>query len=198
MLGKSSLGLSECNQNPKVDQLTCLTYAELRRLAAGFLNSERVSHTLQPTALVHEAYLKLAAQKGFVWTNKGQFLSVAARCMRRILVDHARNRGRQKRGGQQQTISLDDMPEFSNQQSSELLCIDEAVTRLAKFDARQASIVELRFYGGLSVEETATVLNISPKTVKRDWSVAKAWLYGELKEWYGAEARAVETGQDPI
>jgi RNA polymerase sigma-70 factor (ECF subfamily) len=166
----------------QVDELVHVAYNELRRLAAHFLNEERSEHTLQPTALVHEAYLKIASQKEGKWQNKNRFLAVAAQCMRRILVDHARNRIRQKRGGEYQIVPIEEATVFSNQHSFELLDIDAALNRLSEMDSRQGVIVELRFYGGLSIEETAEVLDISPKTVKRNWSSAKAWLYAELKE----------------
>jgi RNA polymerase sigma-70 factor (ECF subfamily) len=182
----------------EVDRLVCLTYEELKRLASRFLSEERRDHTLQPTALVHEAYFKLAGQKRVKWQNKSQFFAVAAQCMRRILVDHARNRIRLKRGGPQQRVSLEDVSVFSNERSVDLVFLDQALTHLSVIDPRQARIVELRFYGGLSVEETASALNISPITVKRDWKVAKAWLYGDLKEQYEAEAGTVGTSQDPL
>jgi RNA polymerase sigma-70 factor (ECF subfamily) len=174
-------------QNADVDGLTRLTYDELRHIAARVLREERGSHTLQPTALVHEAYLKISRQESANWQNKNQFLAVAARCMRRILVDYARNRNRLKRGGARQQVSLDDLTIFSKERSADLIWLDEALTRLSSLDHRQAEIVELRFYGGLSVEETASIMDISPKRVKRDWSVAKAWLYGELREQYEGE-----------
>lgn len=170
-----------------LDELVCLTYDELRRLAARFLNDEHPGHTLQPTALVHEAYLKLAAQNRAKWRNKPQFLAIAAQSMRRILVDHARNRVRLKRGGHQQKVSLDDATVFSSERSPDLLAFDAALTRLASIDPRQAAVVELRLYGGLAVEETAEVLKISTRSVKRDWNFAKAWLYGEMKQQYGSK-----------
>jgi RNA polymerase sigma factor (TIGR02999 family) len=186
-------GLPEASEDAEIDKLTCLAYDELRRLAHHFLHAERENHTLQPTALVHEAYLKLAAQKAVNWQNKGQLLAIAAGCMRNILVDHARNRIRLKRGGHYQFVPIEEVTVFSNQHSFELLDIDAALNRLSDMDPRQGMIVELRFYGGLSIEETAEVLNMSPKTVKRNWSSAKAWLYGELKEQHEAEGRAVGT-----
>lgn len=188
MQSDRSSELPRDGQHAGADKLVPLAYRELRRLAGGFLKEERSSHTLQPTALVHEAYLKLVNQKSVNWQNKNQFLAIAARCMRRILVDHARNRARLKRGGPQQKISLDEVSVFSNEQSSDLVSLDQSLSRLSAIDPRQAKVVELRFYGGLSVEETAEALNVSPKTVKRDWSVAKAWLYGDLKQQYGIEA----------
>ena len=162
------------------DQLIPLVYAELRRLAAHYLRGERPGHTLQPTALVNEAYLQLIDQKGHRWQNRAHFIGVAAQLMRRILVDHARAHRALKRGGHEVKVPLDDAFVMSYQRSEELLSVDEALTRLSALDRQQSRIVELRFFGGLSVEETAEALAISPATVKRDWSVARAWLYREL------------------
>ena len=132
------------------------------------------------------------------WLSKTHFLTIAARAMRRILVDHARSRSRGKRGGLQQRISLENISIFSSEQSADLVALDESLTRLAEVDAREAEIVELRFYGGLSVEETAKALKISPVTVKRDWKLARAWLYGDLKQRYEAEAGTLGTSQNPL
>lgn len=162
-------------------KLMPLVYNELRRLASGYMRRERPDHTLQATALVHEAYLKLVKQHSVNWQGRSHFFGIAAQLMRRILIDHARGHLREKRGGDQEVVPLNEALVFSPGQSAELLRLDEALERLAKFDARQSKIVELRFFGGLSVEETAEFLGISPKTVKRDWSVAKAWLHGELR-----------------
>jgi RNA polymerase sigma-70 factor (ECF subfamily) len=166
-------------------RLVPLVYSELRQMAARYMRRERVDHTLQTTALVHEAYLKLVEQTPVSWQNRAHFFAVAAQVMRRILIDHARGHLREKRGGGQQVIPLDEGLVFSPEQSAELLEVDAALHRLTELDQRQAKIVELRFFGGLTVEETAAVLGISPKTVKRDWSVAKAWLHGELKQSHG-------------
>jgi len=163
-------------------QLFPIIYSELRRRAANYMRHERKDHTLQPTALVHEAYLRLVNQHQVNWQSRAHFFAVASQVMRRILIDQARSRLRSKRGGDQHKVSVDDVSLASRQESSELLAIDEALLRLAKLDDRQGKVVELRFFGGLSVIATAEVLGISPKTVKRDWSHAKAWLYGELKE----------------
>jgi RNA polymerase sigma-70 factor, ECF subfamily len=157
-------------------------YGELRRLASHYMRRERSDHTLQATALVHEAYLKLIDQHEVNWQGRAHFLGIAAQLMRRILVDHARSHHAVKRGGEQQRIPLDDVIIFSESKSSELIALDEALSRLAQIDARQSRIVELRFFAGLSVEETAEVLSISPKTVKRDWSVARAWLHREISK----------------
>ena len=163
-------------------KLIPMVYAELRRLAASYMRKERCDHTLQATALVHEAYLKLIEQRSVNWQSRAHFFGIAAQIMRRILVDHARGHLRDKRGGGQQEVPLDEAIIFAPEQSGELINLDEALNRLATLDPRQAKIVELRFFGGLNVDETAEVLGISPKTVKRDWSVAKAWLHGELKQ----------------
>jgi RNA polymerase sigma-70 factor, ECF subfamily len=162
-------------------KLIPLVYDELRRLAAHYMRQERPDHTLQATALVHEAYLKLIRQRSVDWQGRAHFFGISAQLMRRILVDHARGHLREKRGGAQQALPLDEALSFSPEQSRDLVHLDEALERLKELDARQSQIVELRFFGGLSNEETAAFLGISSKTVKRDWSLAKAWLHGELK-----------------
>ncbi|MBV8049818.1 MAG: sigma-70 family RNA polymerase sigma factor [Acidobacteriaceae bacterium] len=179
-------------------KLIPIVYGELRRLAASYMRRERVDHTLQPTALVHEAYLKLIEQRSTNWQNRSHFFGVAAQLMRRILIDHARGQKRQKRGGEQQKISLDEAFIFSEQQADEQLAVDDSLDRLAKVDPRQARVVELRFFGGLNVDEAAQVLGVSPKTVKRDWSVAKAWLYADLKERHGIDAAAMGERQSAV
>jgi len=166
-------------------KLIPLVYAELRRLAASYMRRERVDHTLQPTALVHEAYLKLVEQRSVDWQGRAHFFGIAAQVMRRILIDHARGYLRDKRGGGQKPVPIDEALVFAPEQSMELVKIDQALEQLTKLDPRQAKIVELRFFGGLTVEQTADVLGISEKTVKRDWSMAKAWLRGELKASHG-------------
>jgi RNA polymerase sigma-70 factor (ECF subfamily) len=163
-------------------QLVPLVYEELRRLAARRLRQERPDHTLQATALVHEAYLKLSAQGNAKWQNRTQFFAVASHVMRRILVDYARGQQRIRRGGKQQKVSLDDVVLVSPDRTEEVLTVHESLSRLEKLDARQARIVELRYFGGLTVEEIAEVVGISTKTVTRELNVAKAWLYGDLKE----------------
>lgn len=157
-------------------KLIPLVYKELRRLAAHCLREERGGHTLQATALVHEAYLRLVDQKRAGWQNRAQFMGVAAQVMRRILVDYARQRVAAKRGGAA-PVPLDgiDVAEAVDQ-SAEMLAVDEALARLTELDPQQARIVELRYFGGMTVEETAEILDISPRTVKRDWAMAKAWL----------------------
>jgi RNA polymerase sigma factor (TIGR02999 family) len=157
-------------------------YAELHRMAVRYMRRERPDHTLQATALIHEAYVDLIRQPEKNWQNHGHFYGVAARIMRRVLVDYARTHRAAKRGGGQQKVCLDDALLMTCQQSDELVALDEALSRLAQFDARQSRIVELRFFGGLGEEEIAEVLGVSSRTVRRDWGVAKAWLYGQLEE----------------
>ena len=175
-------------------QLVPLVYEELRHLAARRLRHERPDHTLQATALVHEAYVKLAAQRDAKWQNRAQFFGVASQVMRRILVDYARGQQRIRRGGKQQKVSLDDVVLVSPDRTEEVLAVHESLSRLEKLDARQARIVELRYFGGLTVEEIAEVVGVSTKTVMRELNVAKAWLYGDLKERH-ADA-APQLGQD--
>jgi RNA polymerase sigma-70 factor, ECF subfamily len=174
------LELTQGNQNA-AEKLIPLVYDELKRLARGYMRRERPGHTLQTTALVHEAYIKLVRQERVRWEGRAHFFGIAAKLMRRILVDHARRHLRQKHGGATVTIQVDEGLAFSPEQSADLVGLDEALRRLAKLDARQSRIVELRFFAGLTVEETAEFLGISQKTVKRDWSVAKAWLHSELR-----------------
>ena len=164
-------------------ELVPLIYEELRRIAARHLARERPDHTLQATALVHEAYLKLAGQKDAKWQNRAQFFGVAAQAMRRILVDYARGKQRIRRGGkQQEKVSLDDVLLITPGRAEEVLAVHESLSRLEMQDARQARIVELRYFGGLTVEEIAGITEISTKTVMRELNVAKAWLYGNLKD----------------
>ncbi len=164
-----------------VNEILPLIYGELKNLAGSYLRKERGNHTLQPTALVHEAYMKLIDQKNVRWQNRAHFFGIAAQIMRRILVDYARKHKAEKRGGEGENISLDE--EFVIMEagrSAELLALDEALGKLAEMDEMKARIVELRYFGGLSVEETAMVLDISEITVKRHWRAAKAWLYGQI------------------
>jgi RNA polymerase sigma factor (TIGR02999 family) len=163
------------------DRLFPFVYDELRRLAAAYFSRERRDHTLQPTALVHEAYLRLIDQKSVEWQNRAHFFGVAANMMRRILVDHARAKATEKHGGSRTRITLDKSVSFQQKNDVDLVAIDEALTILAELDETQSQIVELRFFGGLTIEETAEVLKISPATVKREWAMAKAWLYDRLK-----------------
>jgi len=163
-----------------LDRLVPLVYTELRRRAAAQLARERGSHTLQPTALVHEAFLRLVDQHSARWENRAQFFGVAAQLMRRILVDHARARAAAKRGGGALSISLDEAGEGPASPEADVLHLHRALERLAVQDERQARVVELRYFGGLSTEEVSTVLAVSEITVKRDWAMAKAWLFREL------------------
>jgi RNA polymerase sigma factor (TIGR02999 family) len=151
-------------------------YADLRKKAVAILRRERPGHTLQPTALVHEAYLRLVDQKRVVWQNRAHFLGVAAEMIRRVLVDHARNRRRPKRDGARTRVTLDEALASSGPRSLDLIALDDALSELATLDPRQSRVVELRAFGGLSVEETAEVMQISPATVKRYWSFSRAWL----------------------
>ena len=163
-----------------LDQLVPLVYDELRRQAKRYLRHERAGHTLQTTALIHEAYLRLIDQKNVHWQNRAHFFGIAAQLMRRILVDHARTRGRAKRGGSDVRVSLGEATVIAKAQDLDVVALDEALNRLAEIDEQQSKIVELKFFSGLTVEETAEVLNISQATVKRDWSMAKAWLHREI------------------
>ena len=162
--------------------LFSIVYDELRQVAAAALRRERPEHTLQPTALVHETFLRLADDSAIWWENRSHFLAIASKVMRRILVEHARGRNAQKRGSGEVKRSLDeiDVPMPSVPIDLDLVMLDDALARLAQLDARQARIVELRFFGGLTVEETAAVVGSSPRTVKRDWQVARAWLRREM------------------
>jgi RNA polymerase sigma-70 factor, ECF subfamily len=162
------------------ERLLRLLYPELHRMAARFLRGERSGHTLQPTALVHEAYLQLVDQRRVDWQSRRHFFAIAARVMRRILVDHARGHLRQKRGGDLQRVPLEDLSGLGVERLPELVALDEALAALAKIDARRAAVVELRYFGGFTAEETAEILAISVPTVGRHWRVARAWLFREL------------------
>ncbi|HZQ69517.1 MAG TPA: sigma-70 family RNA polymerase sigma factor [Terriglobales bacterium] len=163
-----------------LDQLLPLVYDELRRLAQSYLRRENVGHTLQSTALVHEAYLRLVDQRDVNWQNRSHFFGIAAQMMRRVLVDHARAHHAAKRGSGGIKVTLDEGLVAAEQRDVNVIALDEALTRLGEIDPQQGRIVELRFFAGLSIEDTAEVLKISPATVKRDWAMAKAWLYGEM------------------
>ena len=163
-----------------LDELMPLVYNELRRIASNHLRRERPGHTLQTSAVVHEAFLRLVDQKGPHWQNRGHFYAVAAQMIRRILVDHARGRDRAKRGGGVLPVDLDQALYISPQRGRELIALDDALTTLAKLDQQQCQVVEMRFFGGLTVEETAEALAISRTTVNRDWVTARAWLMREL------------------
>ena len=159
-----------------MERLLPAVYGELKVLAASYLRRERGDHTLSPTALVHEAYLKLVDQRTVNWEGRSHFFGIAAQAMRRILVDHARRRQALKRSPESVTISLADAGDLADGEACEALKLDEALTDLERLDARQARVVELRYFGGLSVDETAAALEISPATVKREWATARAWI----------------------
>jgi RNA polymerase sigma factor (TIGR02999 family) len=171
-----------------LERLVPLVYAELRRRAHRQMRGERPGHTLQTTALVNETYLRLVDSKKVRWQNRAHFFAVCAQLMRRILVDHARAQRSLKRGGNAVHVALDDTPVGSPPPDADLLALDEALTRLAVIDIRKSQVVELRHFGGLSVEETAEALDVSPDTVMRDWKVAKLWLLRELKREAPEEA----------
>jgi RNA polymerase sigma factor (TIGR02999 family) len=176
------LGQIRSGKREAEETLIKLVYAELRRLAAHYLRGERSDHTLQPTALVHEAYMRMTKMHEVDFQSRSHFFATAATVMRRILVDHARAQRAGKREALHNAVSLEDALVVSPERSSELIALDEALDKLALLDARRSRIVELRFFGGLSEEETGTVLGISARTVKRDWRLAKAWLYHELRQ----------------
>jgi RNA polymerase sigma factor (TIGR02999 family) len=164
------------------DRLVPLVYAELHRLAKRYMRDERPEHTLQATALIHEAYVRLIDAKRVRWEGRGHFFGVAARLMRQILVDFARERSYQKRGGAVRPVSLDEALVVSGEQDESLVALDEALSALAEIDGRKSQVVELRFFGGLSIEESAEALKVSPETVRRDWRLAKSWLFQRLNE----------------
>ncbi|HBB87436.1 MAG TPA: RNA polymerase subunit sigma-70 [Blastocatellia bacterium] len=159
-----------------------LVYDDLRNLAAAYMRDERNDHTLQATALVHEAYMRMVDWENVSWENRAQFFAVAAQVMRRVLIDHARGKNAAKREGSQHKLALDDAVSFANEKEFDLLALEDALRRLEKLDPRQAKIVELRFFGGLSIDEAAHVLKISTTTVKREWTMAKAWFQRELSQ----------------
>ena len=164
-----------------VNQILPHIYDELRKLAGSYLRRERSDHTLQPTALVHEAYMKLIDQKQVKWQNRAHFFGIAAQVMRRILMDHARKHKAEKRGGEADKLPLEEeILLVSQESSSQLIALDDALKALAELDPQKAKIVELRYFGGLSIEETAEVIGVSVPTVNRQWKTAKAWLYGQL------------------
>jgi len=164
-----------------LEKLTPLVYAELRRLAKGYMFGERPGHTLQTTALINEAYMRLIDWKNVRWQGRAHFFGVAAQVMRRILVDFARARHYAKRGGAAQQVSLDEAVTIHEDRSAELIALDEALKSLAEIDPRKSQVVELRFFGGLNAKETAEALKVSQRTVEREWNSARAWLYRELR-----------------
>lgn len=165
-----------------LERLTPLVYRELKKIAEAYLRRERAGHSLQPTALAHEAYLKLIDQQKVRWQNRAHFYGIAAQAMRRILVDHARARLTEKRGSGDAVVVLDEAIDVSDQRADQLVALDEALRTLARLDPQKSRVVELKYFGGLSLEETAAVLEISRATVIREWRMAKAWLYGELSK----------------
>lgn len=171
-----------------LDKVIPVVYEELRRLAHHYMRKERVGHTLQTTALVNEAYMRLANYKKMRWQSRAHFFAVAAQVMRRILVENARSKNFAKRGGGVEKISLDETAIVSEGRSAEVMAVDQALCELESWDPRKGRIVELRFFGGLSIEETAEVLKVSPTTVQREWRSAKAWLYKAISEGGGVEA----------
>jgi RNA polymerase sigma-70 factor (ECF subfamily) len=176
-----------------LDRLIPLVYRDLHLRARRCMAGERVEHSLQTTALIHEAYLRLVGPSPAAWESRGHFFAVAARAMRRILVDHARARRAQKRGGQANPVTLDEQLVVAGGPDRDLVSLDDALQALATFDERKARVVEMRFFGGLSVEETAEVLKVSPQTVLRDWKLAKVWLLREMKLGEAATAKPGDT-----
>ena len=173
---------SEGNQEV-LDKLMPLVYEELRRQASRYLRRERSNHTLQTTALIHEAYLKLIDQNQVEWQNRTHFFAIAAQAMRRILVDYARERNREKRGGAAENLPIEEAAfVVSEEKNVDLVALDEALNRLAEIDERQARVVELRYFSGLSIDETADILGVSNVTVRRDWNMAKAWLHQQISK----------------
>jgi RNA polymerase sigma-70 factor (ECF subfamily) len=175
-----------------LDGLTPIVHENLRRLAHYYMERERSGHTLQTTALVNEAYMRLVDYKRMQWQDRAHFFAVAAQVMRRILVDHARSHN-VKRGAGVPHVQLDEVAVLSPERAGDLVALDDAMNALARLDPRKVQIIEMRFFGGLSVEETAEVLKVSPATVRRDWSIAKFWLYRELSGGTDDESNAVET-----
>ena len=186
MATRSSQGITQLlerwsqGDEEALDQLMPLVYDELHRLAGAYLRRERREHILQPTALVNEAYLKLVRQQNIQWQNRAQFFGVAAQLMRRILVDHARANNADKRGGDQVNVSLENIGAFGTQPTTDVLALHDVLNRLAEIDPDQSRIVELRFFGGLTINEAAEVMQVSHSTVEREWKIAKAWLKREL------------------
>jgi len=172
-----------------LDKLFPLVHAELRRIAQRQMNQERAGHTLQATALVNEAYLKLVGQQELEWQNRAHFFAVCAQMMRHILIDHARAHARDKRGGGAIQVSLNDVAVIPDEQASYFVALDEALRHLENLDPQKGRIVELRYFGGLSIEETVDLLNISPRTVRREWQRSKAWLYRMISEGTENETR---------
>jgi len=182
--GQVTILLQAMNRGDKsaADQLLPLVYSELHRLAKGYMSRERRDHTLQPTALINQAYLRIAQQENVEWQNHAHFIGFAANVMRRVLVDHARERNAAMRGGKQVRVDLDEGIAISKERSAEILLLEDALTRLEQLNPRQAKVVEMRYFGGLSVEEVSGVLGIAPRSVKRDWALARVWLFEEIQK----------------
>jgi RNA polymerase sigma factor (TIGR02999 family) len=178
-----------------LERLIPIVYQELHKLASRCMSHENPGHTLQTSALINEAYLKLVNQKNVHWESRGHFMAIAARLMRRILVDHAREKHRQKRGGSIRPVSLDECMIAVEEGSPDLLALNDALAAFEKIDPRKCRVVELRFFAGLTVEETAEALGIAPNTVLRDWNMAKAWLYREMSS--GSTSSSESSGEDP-
>lgn len=174
--------LAECGNGNQAafNKLLPLVYDELHRLASAYMSRERGDHTLQTTALVNEAYLRLVDQTRARWQDRVHFFAVASKVMRQILIDHARSHARLKRGGGEHRVTLEEVAVISEQRSADLLALDEALRKLAEVDPRKGEVVELRFFGGLTIEEAAEALKVTPKTVARDWNMARAWLHREI------------------
>ncbi|MGH9722218.1 MAG: sigma-70 family RNA polymerase sigma factor [Bryobacteraceae bacterium] len=198
--GKAPAGPRPKPQEPRktVEDALPGVYDELRRLAAHYLRGERPGHTLQPTALVHEAYLRMIGQQTIDWRNRAHLLGVCASMMRRVLVDHARGNVAAKRGGGRQKVMLEQAELIGVERPMDLEALDEALTRLSQLDERQARVVELRYFGGLDVDEAAEVLGVSAPTIKRDWNSARAWLYREITKGAHGDGGAVAAGPEDI
>lgn len=173
---------SSAGDEISLEKLLPMVYDELRRLAASYFRRERINHTLQPTALVHEAYLRLVGQENVNWQNRAHFFGIAANLMRQILINYAESHNAEKRGGGETYLALDEAISFFQKKDVNIIALNEALEILAQISPRQSRIVEFRFFGGLTIDETAEILKVSPMTVKRDWEMAKTWLYRELKK----------------
>jgi len=178
-----------------LEKLTPLVYQELHRLAKAYMRGERAGHTLQTTALVNEAYVRLIGAEGMDWQNRAHFYAVSAKLMRHILVDFARSRKQLKRGGEWDQVSLDEALSLTAERTAELLDLDEALTELSKLDERQSRVVELRFFGGLTEPEIAEVLQVSPRTVNADWSMARSWLLSQFSRKQHHDTCTLQTGR---
>jgi len=178
-----------------LDKMVPIIHGELRRLASSYLRKERKDHTLQTSALINEAYLRLVDCKSIAWKNRAQFFAVSAQIMRHILIDHARKRQTDRRGGPAQKVPLDDVAELADKQAAHFVVLNDALDALSAIDPKKARIVELQYFGGLTAQETAAVLDISSRTVEREWRKARAWLYREITGGNSNELGAMETGR---